>query len=370
MSALSCDDGNIRPDRPVVRVYKRPMRKKASEPLVAAHFFAEDNLKTSRWKKDAVAAEVVSLLAHGQEFREKSFAGADFSGAPMAKAKMPYCSFAEAMFEGAVLREGDFNHADFHGADLRGADLSKADLSYADLTGANLVGANLEGAILTGAKMDEVMFSEDTDFGGVVADAPIQENIDKIMSLQEAAERGEIDLRSLGIVDLRKLDLRTLNLKGVYLKDKDLKGKLTGVNLSGAIINDSDILGADVNMIHYWMRDMNDYNEFIDAKNSLRKEAEEQQEALLQAYDNEEAMKQRLLEVATSEQDYAKPEYNPQVPDKQSPENHELTEDSLPNGDTEKKRRLQEYEKTLKSLYTEKKQTRGRVRPVRGKIIS
>ncbi len=369
MSGLPPDNEKMQPVRPAVRVYKRPMRKKASEPLATAHFFVEDTLKTARWKADEKVAEVVASLAKGKEFFEKSFAGRDFSGAPLRKAKMPFCIFSEAIFEGAVLREGDFNHADFQGADFRGADLSKADLSYTDLTGANLAGANLEGAILTGAKMDEVLFSEDTDFGGVVADAPVQKNIDKIMTLQEAAERGEIDLRSLGIVDLRKLDLRTLNLKGVYLKDKDLKGKLTGVNLSGAIINDSDILGADVNMIHYWIRDMNQYNEFIDAKKNLRKDAAEQQEVLLRAYENEEAMKRNLLDVATPKDDYLRPEYQPKLPEK-----HDSAALDKPAGeggsDPEKTRRLQEYKKTLKSLYKEKKHTRARVKPVRGKIIS
>lgn len=367
MNEVFSNDKKTKLSKPLVRVYKRPLRKKITEHLTEKTLFVENNLKTSRWKNDSKVIEIVTLAKQGHKFFEKSFVRFDFSGASMPKAKMPSCDFSEAIFEGAVLREGNFNHANFQGADLRSADFSYADLSFADLTGANLVGTNLEGAILTGAKMDQVIFSEDTDFGGVLADAKIQKNIDKIMSLQEAAEKGEIDLRSLGIVDLRKLDFRTLNLKGVYLKDKNLKGKLTGVNLSGAIINESDILGADVNMIHYWVRNMNEYNEIMDTKKILQKKAEEQENILLQLYENEEIMKNELLDVATSEQDYIKPEYDTNLPPKHEQDINKTTQ-ILDSDDQTKKRGLQENEKPLKSLYKGKNKTR--LKPIRGKLIS
>jgi len=263
---------------PAGRVYRRPMRKKARSENI---FGIGEGVASrySEWKNDTKIVAIVNKVSAGFDLKDGDFASFVFMGANLSKAKMAYCNFKEADLSFVNMREGDFNHSDFTNANLQNADLSKADLSYADFTGANLIGTNFSGADLTGAKIDLVLFSEDTDFGGTVGGEEVHKFIDKIEILQKAAENGLVDLRTLGIVDLRKLDLRSINLRGVYLKDKDLKGRLTGVNLSGAEINESDILGADVNMLHFQMRDINEYNEAMDLKAEVRKsriEAEEE----------------------------------------------------------------------------------------------
>lgn len=272
---------------PSARVYRRPMRKK----IRSENVFGIGEGVTSRyseWKNDTKIVAIVNKVAAGFDLKGGNYTSWEFMGASLAKAKMASCCFKDADLSFVNMMKGDFNHCDFTNANLQNANLSNADLSYADFTGANLIGANLTGADLTGAKIDLVLFSEDTDFSGALAGEKVQKFIDKIEILQKAAEGGLLDLRTLGIVDLRKLDLRSINLKGVYLKDKDLKGRLTGVNLSGAEINESDILGADVNMLHYQLRDTNEYNEFMDAKAAARRERSDEEARI--AFDEEIAM--------------------------------------------------------------------------------
>ncbi len=279
MTSGGKDEKNIKPlNRPVTKVYRRPRRKQIQTGNTFGIGEGIEDIRTSEWKNDKKVVSIVNKVAAGFDLADSDFSEYVFAGANLSKAKMEFCIFKDADLSFVNMMDGDFNHSDFTSANLQNANLSKADLSYADFTGANLTGANLSGANLTGAKIDMVIFSEDTDFGGVVAGEKVQKYIDKIELLQKAAEMGLVDLRTLGIVDLRKLDLRSINLKGVYLKDKDLKGRLTGVNLSGAEINESDILGADVNMLHYQMRSTNEYNDAMDAKAAARREREEMAE--------------------------------------------------------------------------------------------
>ena len=279
-----------------VRIYRRPAKKKVKPENVfgIGEGFAS---RSSEWKSDTKIVAIVNKVAAGFDLAGSDFSSFVFMGASLSKAKMSSCKFKDADLSLVNMMNGKFSYSDFSNANLQNANLSNADLSYADFTGANLAGANLTGANLTGAKIDLVLFSEDTDFGGVVGGEKVQKYIDKIEFLQKAAECGLLDLRTLGIVDLRKLDLRNLNLKGVFLKDKELKGRLTGVNLVGAEINESDILGADVNMLHYQMKDINDYNEFVDMKAALRRERYDEEDRIsLEEQNASDAAKNSMYE--------------------------------------------------------------------------
>ena len=285
---------------PTARIYRRPAKKSYTEPVsFNLHKLRQETaptLKASGWQDDPDVVGIVSKIARGDTFKEGIFDGLNFSGAKLQKPVMTHSSFVESKFIATDMALADFNHSDFTDADLTGANLAGANLSYCDFTGANLSGANLDNADLTGAKIDFITFSEDTGFDGVIGEAELQKTVDKIIALQEAAERGEIDLRSLGIVDLRKLDLRSIDLKGVYLKDKDLKGRLSGVNLSGAIINESDILGADVNMLHFWMQNMNEHNERMDNKALQKRQKEDTASDNRQKEEDKLALKMRQIE--------------------------------------------------------------------------
>ncbi|GEM_PF-5666599 len=285
---------------PTERILRRPAKKSYTEPVsFNLHKLRQANapvLKAGGWQDDPNVVDIISKIALGDTFKEGIFDGLNFSGAKLKKPVMTHSSFVESKFIATDMALADFNHSDFTDADLSGANLSGANLSYCDFTGANLSGTNLDNADLTGAKIDFITFSEDTGFDGVIGEVKLQKTVDKIIALQEAAERGEIDLRSLGIIDLRKLDLRSINLKGVFLKDKDLKGRLSGVNLSGAIINESDILGADVNMLHFWMQNMNEYNEHIDNKALQKREKEEAASVSRQKEEDKLALKMRQIE--------------------------------------------------------------------------
>jgi uncharacterized protein YjbI with pentapeptide repeats len=124
------------------------------------------------------------------------------------QARKPHSDLSGADFRGADLKERDFS-----GRNLSNANLSNANLTDAFLHNVNLQGANLKGANLFRANL-------------------LQAN------LSNACLR---DTNLIG-ADFSGADLRGADLRGARIGSKDrVLVKLTGANLSGAILPDGTI---------------------------------------------------------------------------------------------------------------------------------
>lgn len=117
----------------------------------------------------------------------------------------------------------DLSGADFRGADLKEKDLSGRNLSHANLSHANLSDAFLHKINLSGANLEKANLFRANLFQANLRNACLRET-------------------NLIGADLSGADLSGADLRGASVGTKDrLLVKLTGANLSGAILPDGTI---------------------------------------------------------------------------------------------------------------------------------
>ncbi|MBV8886443.1 MAG: pentapeptide repeat-containing protein [Chroococcidiopsidaceae cyanobacterium CP_BM_RX_35] len=117
----------------------------------------------------------------------------------------------------------DLSGADLRGANLKEKDLSGRDLSYANLSNANLSDAFLHRVNLQGATLEKA-------------------NLFRANLLQANLSHANLREANLISADLSGADLRGADLRGAKVGSKNrLMVKLTGTNLSGAILPNGEI---------------------------------------------------------------------------------------------------------------------------------
>ena len=204
--------------------------------------------------------------------------GADLRGARLAAADLRQANLADADLTGADLFKADLTRADFTGANLTEANLkgakvlrvnfSGANLENAELAGLHITVSKLNGAVLTGADLKDTMFSRSdltkANLEGMVLNNVrfIACNLKKLRAKNSVALNCKLfssDLRGADIAGtkfkkihfvratLDKIDFRNCVLIYPQFISSSLKrSNLGGVNLTGALFNNSKMERADL----------------------------------------------------------------------------------------------------------------------------
>lgn len=188
-------------------------------------------------------------IFEGAQFDRSTQLCRNLIDAKLNNADLSETEFTDLTLTGANLKEANLSSADIE-ADFTNADLSNiyafdADLSNSKLERTVLDGANLQSADLQGAKLHS----------GVISDAIIDHDtkFDSVSSYEEAArEEQNLDSKikyinraiwsynSLSLSRLSKENALSKQAQQYYIKEKDLKQKLSWLELCGPTSSNSN----------------------------------------------------------------------------------------------------------------------------------
>jgi uncharacterized protein YjbI with pentapeptide repeats len=215
------------------------------------------NLANANFEK----ADLRNANLSGVKLAQTSFHFANLSGANLAGAQTVSNAgnnFQDANLENAHLEKADLTNAYMPGAYFKNADLTYAVLVGAELYKANFVDAKLKNVNFTGAKLRETVLAgaqmPGANFAGqnLIAIQLYGANL-------EGADFSGANMESAGLngAKLTKANLRNTYLANAYFANADLSGAdlsgadlfkadLRNVNMSGAILHDTVLVGARI----------------------------------------------------------------------------------------------------------------------------
>ncbi|MCT9096824.1 pentapeptide repeat-containing protein [Haloarchaeobius sp. HME9146] len=202
-------------------------------------------------------------VCKGTNFIDADFKdSANFKSADFDRSSKLCRDLIDANFCNADLSETEFADLVLTGADLRGANMSNAtinaDFTNANLTNvfafdANLSGSTLERAVLDGANLQSTELVDTKLHSAVISDAIIDHdtNFDSISKYEkESVSRDDKDAKVEQInraiwtynslSNLSKDNALSKQAQEYYIKEKDLKRRLSWIQLCGPVSTDSD----------------------------------------------------------------------------------------------------------------------------------
>ena len=111
--------------------------------------------------------KIIGKFCSGTSFSSADLKGMDFRGVNFKKVRLRNTDLRGVNFRGADLIDANLSNADLRGANLTTTNLSRVDFSRANLTLTDLRDANLNDAIFSGSNLENILWSEKTNWQGV-----------------------------------------------------------------------------------------------------------------------------------------------------------------------------------------------------------
>lgn len=188
-------------------------------------------------------------IFEGAQFDRSTQLCRNLIDAKLNNADLSETEFTDLTLTGANLKEANLSsadiEADFTNADLSNiyafdADLSNSKLERTVLDGANLQSADLQGAKLHSGVISDAIIDHDTKFDSV---SPYEEAAREEQNLDSKIEyinRAIWSYNSLSLSRLSKENALSKQAQQYYIKEKDLKQKLSWLELCGPTSSNSN----------------------------------------------------------------------------------------------------------------------------------